>query len=574
MMASAHETEGAINEGVIFHHAQAIKHILTDDKNSVRGIELKKCLSIFDDQGRFAPQFDETSTKVLDVDTIVFAIGQDVDTSFDEQGSLKLSRSGTFDCDSLTLQSTSDEKIFIAGDASGHAAIVVQAMATGRRAAKSIMRFLNNEDLRKDRIINEEDAYDTKLNVPLDWDLVEKVPRKQMTELDPKTRIQSFDEVSLGFTKLEAEKEAARCLQCQCKLCMEECLMLGEYTDCPKSLFEEYLQKGYENMDPMIAYSCNQCKQCTIKCPKDLELKPIFDDMRKEYVKANNGNSPLAGHKSLDEAIAHDCSPATSTYVKAQKGKKTKYVLIPGCSVPVSSPELVEKNLVHLKEALDGEVGAVLQCCGIPTGMIGEEEKFKERFAMVQESIDATGADVIVTLCPSCYLTFEEHATQDVIAYWDLIPKIGLPHGQEGIGKTSDVIFNIHDSCPTRHVSSHHDSVRWIVSALGYELEEMHNIRENTRCCGVGGMIGGVNPALQAKVLARRINDATSDHIISYCGSCTVSMENGGLDSLHLLDLIHGSTYMKKDTRKRNVTGDHALQNRLDTKDRFNKYKE
>lgn len=192
---------------------------------------------------------------------------------------------------------------------------------------------------------------------------------------------------------------------------------------------------------------------------------------------------------------------------------------------------------------------------------------------MIQESIDATGADVIVTLCPSCYLTFEKYAKQEVVAYWDLMPEIGLPKGQKGIGKTSDVVFNIHDSCPTRHVTSHHDSVRWILSELGYKLKEMHNIRENTRCCGVGGMIGGVNPALQEKVLNRRVGDATSDHIISYCGSCRNSMETGGLDSLHILDLIHGPTYMAKDSAKRNPSPDKALENRLETKDRFNKYK-
>ena len=95
-----------------------------------------------------------------------------------------------------------------------------------------------------------------------------------------------------------------------------------------------------------------------------------------------------------------------------------------------------------------------------PTYMIGEEEKFKEPFKMIQESIDATGADVIVTLCPSCFLTFEKYASQDIIAYWDLIPQIGLPKGQKGIGQSSDVVFNIHDSCPTRHVTSHYARFR------------------------------------------------------------------------------------------------------------------
>ncbi|QXM06440.1 FAD-dependent oxidoreductase [Crassaminicella indica] len=574
MMASMHEIEGSIKEGVKFNHASAIKNILVDENKRVKGIELKKCLSIFDENGNFAPKFDEGETKLIEVDTIVFAIGQGVDASFDEKDSLEKRSNGTFECDILTLQSISDEKVFIAGDASGYSAIVVQAMATGRRAAKSVARFLNEEDLKIGRSMDEEDSYKTKLNVPLDWDTIEKVERKKMKEIDPAERIKSFDEVSLGFTKEEAEKEASRCLQCECKLCMKECLMLRQFTDCPKTLFKEYLEKGYENMDPMIAYSCNQCSQCTIKCPNDFEIKPIFDEIRKEYVRKNGGNSPLEGHKSLDEAIELDCSEKTSTYVKAKNGKKTKYVLIPGCTVPVYSPELVEKTLVHLKESLDGEVGAVLQCCAIPTAMVGEEEKFKKRFEMVQKSIDETGADVIITLCPSCYLTYKKYAKQEVIAYWDLIhKKIGLPKGQKGIGKTSDVVFNIHDSCPTRHVTSHHESVRWILKELGYKVEEMKNIRENTRCCGVGGMIGCVNPDLQEKVLNRRIKDATQDHIISYCGSCRGSMEIGGLDSLHILDLIHGKTYMKKDSKKRSVVGDQALKNRLETKERLNKYK-
>lgn len=573
MAASTHEINGSLNEGVKFNHGSSIKNILVDENKRVKGIELKKCLSIFDEDGRFSPKFDENETRFIEVDTIVFAIGQGLDASFDEKGSLEVRKNGTFECDTLTLQSVSDEKMFIAGDASGNSVIVVQAMATGRRAAKSVARFLNGEDLKEGRNMETEFSYETKLNVPLDWDTVEKVERKEMNEFDPSTRIKTFNEVSLGFTKEEAEIEASRCLQCECKLCMKECLMLGEFTDCPKTLFNEYLEKGYENMDTMIAYSCNQCNQCTIKCPKDLEIKPIFDEMRKEYVKENGGNSPLEGHKELDESIALDCSEENSTYVKAQNGKKTKYILIPGCTVPVYSPELVEKTLVHLKEALDGEVGAVLQCCAIPTNMIGEEDKFKERFEMVQKSIDETGADVIITLCPSCYLTYEKYAKQDVIAYWDLIPSIGLPKGQKEIGIVSDVVFNIHDSCPTRHVTSHHDSVRWILKELGYKVEEMNNIRENTRCCGVGGMAGCVNPGLQEKVLNRRIKDATQDHIISYCGSCRGSMETGGLDSLHILDLIHGKTYMKKDGENRNVIGDGALKNRLETKDRFNKYK-
>ena len=70
-----------------------------------------------------------------------------------------------------------------------------------------------------------------------------------MPEQDPNVRNKNFEEVALGYTKEEAEKEAERCRQCECRLCMKECIMLNEFTDCPKTLFKEYLENGYNNMD-------------------------------------------------------------------------------------------------------------------------------------------------------------------------------------------------------------------------------------------------------------------------------------------------------------------------------------
>src|SRR3712207_9399763 len=93
-----------------------------------------------------------------------------------------------------------------------------------------------------------------------------------MKELDAERRIKSFDEVALGYTKEQALREASRCKQCECRLCMKECLMLQQYTECPKKLFKEYLEKGYENIDKMIAYSCNECSQCTIVCPQNFKI--------------------------------------------------------------------------------------------------------------------------------------------------------------------------------------------------------------------------------------------------------------------------------------------------------------
>lgn len=573
MASSMHEIHGAIAEGINFNLAMGTDSIIKDESGRVSGLVVKKCLSIFDEEGGFAPKFDENSKTTIDVDTLVFAIGQGVDASFDKTDSMAKRCNGTFEADALTMQSIKDEKVFVAGDCAS-AFIVIGAMAEGRRASISVDRFLKGEDLKADRTLEAEGSSESKLNLPTKylpegWDAAEKVARRSVNEMDASLRIKSFDEVEATYTRAQAEEEANRCLQCTCKLCMKECLMLNEFTDCPKTLFNEYLEKGYENMDMNIAFSCNECSQCTIKCPNDFQIRENFMEMRKEYVKANDGLSPLDGHTALDDGQELECSKKYSITVEGKK--KTKYVLVPGCTVPASNPSAVEDTLIHMREVLGEDVGAVLQCCAKPTLIIGEEELFEERFSRVQKEIDSTGAEVIVTLCPSCYMTYDKYSTQKVVSYWDLMKdEIGIPKKQKGIGADSDVVFNIHDACPTRGVSSHHESIRWILDELGYAYEEMNNNRENTRCCGVGGMLGCINENLYKDIVNRRAADATRDNIISYCGSCRGSMELGGLDSLHVLDLIHKGCYMKSHAKKRSA--DYGFHNRLDTKKRLKKY--
>ncbi len=585
MASSNHEIKGALAEGVKFNHAQAIKEIHINENGRVSGVTLKKCLSMFDEQGRFAPTYDEEDTRELKVDTIIFAIGQGVEGNF-AKNLLVQRPNSTFECDKMTLQSISNEKIFIAGDASGESVIAIQAIATGRRAAQSVLRFLNGKSLTAERELKDTWSYETKLQMPTDWSsIIGK--REDMEELDPAERIKSFDEVALGYTKEEAEREADRCRQCECKLCMKECIMLNDYTDCPKSLFRDYLEKGYENMDSMIAYSCNECSQCTLKCPKELDLKSNFKSLKSIYAKENEGLVPLEVLKESDYNQEKECGneyctrvdsvPLEKVHKEKENKKKTKYVFVPGCTIPAYSPEGVENVLQHLKDSLGEEnVGALLQCCGKVTRFIGEDEKFEERNKKAIDILDDMGAEVIITVCPSCYKVFKETAkNQKVIAYWDLMKNlIGIPADAKGIGKDSDVVFNIHDSCVTRDETSHHESIRWVLDQLGYNWEEIERNGKNTRCCGVGGMVCSSNPELYEKVYTRRANDFNQDNIVTYCGSCRGTMQAAGKDAVHMLDLIFGSKYTKDQAKDRGYkTEDEMWANRLETKYRLNKFK-
>ncbi len=580
MASSNHEIKGALAEGVKFNHAQAIKEIHTDSNGRVISVTLKKCLFMFDENKRFAPAYDEDDTRELEVNTIIFAIGQGVDGAFAEDIAIRRPN-GTFDCDKETLQSVSNPKVFICGDASGESVIAIQAMATGRRSAISVNRYLNNQDLKENREFKDTWSYDTKLDMPTDWSKIDG-SRLGMAELNPSERIHSFDEVALGFTKEEAENEASRCRQCECKLCMKECIMLNDYASCPKELFREYLENGSDKMDQMIAYSCNECRQCTLKCPKSYELRDIFTGLKSEYATKNSGIAPLPVLKEADKGQVKECSSEFCTSVSGKVRtepikKKTKYVFVPGCTVPAYTPGGVEAVVKHLRECLGEEnVGALLQCCGKVTKFIGEDELFKERNQIAIDKLDEMGAEVVITVCPSCFKVFKATCkNQRVISYWDLMHNlIGIPEAAKNIGVNSDVVFNIHDSCVTRDEITHHESIRWILDQMGYKREEIERNGMNTRCCGVGGMVCSSAPELYKRVYTRRANDFNSDYILTYCGSCRGTMQAAGKDAVHILDLIFGPTYFKKDRKLRGYkTMDEMWSNRKETKYRLDNLK-
>lgn len=312
MPAHDWEVEEAEEEGVILHDGFGPEKIIGPD-GKVTGFEIKKCTSIFDKDGKFNPQYDENLKKILEVDNVIFAIGQGVDNSFVPEGDVEIVRGGRFKVDDVTLQ-TKLENVFVAGDASGRAVIAIEAMAEGRKAALSVDRFLSGQDMYLDR--ENEGSYETKLKTELKEDDID-LPRVKTKQIDPELRVKSFEEVDLGFTEEDAIKEASRCLKCECKLCMKECEMLGDYCECPKELFENIIETG--EVDPMIPYSCNMCSQCTIVCPEKFEIKDRFMDVRKIMVKANDGKSPIKGHGAIE---VHQTLGFSKIFNTAKSAKK------------------------------------------------------------------------------------------------------------------------------------------------------------------------------------------------------------------------------------------------------------
>lgn len=289
--ASGHEQAYAREEGVRFYCGWGGEEIISTD-GRVSGIKLKQCTAVFDADGKFNPAYGSENLE-LQCDTLIFATGQLVQDA--TNGFVKQGRGGRYEADSRTL-ATESQKVFVAGDCAG-STIVVEAMALGRKAAISVSRFLAGQDLTANRNFALEYGFDSALDIPLP-DGAEDTPRKHTRMLDPQARKTSFDECDLGFDDEAAKEETGRCLKCECKKCMEECIMLNDFTLYPGALFKKFLEDC--NIEPLAAYSCNMCDQCTLVCPKEYKFADLFGAIRKDMVKANNGQSPMPGHKAIN----------------------------------------------------------------------------------------------------------------------------------------------------------------------------------------------------------------------------------------------------------------------------------
>lgn len=337
----------------------------------------------------------------------------------------------------------------------------------------------------------------------------------------------------------DAERIADECTGC--KLCMKQCVMLNDYCKSPKELFKQIYNEGRVN--PEIPYSCSMCSKCTMVCPKDLKLKDAFINMRNGIVEKNKGKSPMKGHSVIEIHQTFSFSKLFNTSIPDIKAGYTKRVFIPGCSLSSYSPYLVGKTFEFLQKKLPG-TGAVLMCCGKPTKDFGQVNRFKERYSKLQKEFENLGAHEVITACQNCFLTISEHSPNlRVKSLWQVIPELGLPDELIGSGKDSDIVFSIHDACPTRYNSEIHEGVRWIINELGYKVQESLNSREKTSCCGFGGMVAPAKPDLAKRLISKSSSEAESDYVITYCASCREAMAMGGKKAVHILDLMFYSKW-------------------------------
>jgi NADH-quinone oxidoreductase subunit F len=212
MPAWEKDVEEAIDEGIVINPDLSPGKI-THEKGRVTGVEFSRCVSVFDDEGSFNPTCDLDDTKFVDADNVIISIGQAADMSFlDADSKLERELWGTLVVDTNTL-ATNVPGIFAGGDFTTGPTFVIRAIASGRRAAIAIDKYLGGDKSRV-YIPDEKSARHTATKLALEEESTEDKPRVEVEFEDAADRINDFREVEKGLSEEEAYRESIRCLRC------------------------------------------------------------------------------------------------------------------------------------------------------------------------------------------------------------------------------------------------------------------------------------------------------------------------------------------------------------------------
>jgi NADPH-dependent glutamate synthase beta subunit-like oxidoreductase len=222
MLASPEEIEQGKQEGILIHNSHNFSKILGDN-GKVTGVECQDVESFrFDESGTLCIDCIQDSEHVIEADTVIFAIGQRPEIP--EEFNLNTGRGNTIDVNQETM-STSRQGVFAAGDAVSGTASVIEAIASGRKAASEIDKYLGGNG-----IIDETLA-----------DIIEPDPRvgrkgnfayqeRCATELVPvEQRLEGFEGMDKGYDECSAVEESSYCLQCDLRLRISRSKFWADY---------------------------------------------------------------------------------------------------------------------------------------------------------------------------------------------------------------------------------------------------------------------------------------------------------------------------------------------------------
>ena len=199
----------------------------------VTAVHFRRCTRVYDAERRFAPVFDDADVCTLECDTVLLAVGQSTDLSFLQPGGadVREARPGWPQVDRDTLATTA-AGVFVAGDLAHGTRLLIDAVASGKKVARSVYRYVTGRDLASEMLEAhiELPRYEREVGY-------ENIRRAEIPTLAPSARLAGQStSVEVGFDVTSARREASRCLDCGVTPVFDgtRCVLCGGCVDvCP-----------------------------------------------------------------------------------------------------------------------------------------------------------------------------------------------------------------------------------------------------------------------------------------------------------------------------------------------------
>lgn len=333
-----------------------------------------------------------------------------------------------------------------------------------------------------------------------------------------------------------------------CKLCMD-CIYLKTFNvNSPKDLANDMLYGRYYAR-PDIPYLCTMCGRCSAVCPEGLDPCGMIKELRSGMVEES---IPLPGN--AEQVYIDQKYPLSGefAYVKSAPSGNTEMMFFPGCGLAAYSPEILGKTWKWVKENVP-DCGLFLSCCGCPTSSLGDERGEQRVMRRIRATLDKLGCNKMVVACPDCKERLEAAGIETVSIY-ELMDHLYEPKPEIG------TMFTIHDPCKARSNTPMQEAVRSLIKKSGYRFTETENSRKKTKCCGrgAGGLVDYADTSWAEKYTAERCSELGGD-FVTYCANCTETLRRGGLEGVHVLDLLFDSAEAAK--AKAPLTAEERLNN-------------
>ncbi|MBS1830429.1 MAG: FAD-dependent oxidoreductase [Acidobacteria bacterium] len=253
-------------------------------------VVFRRCLRVYDEQRRFSPVYDDADQLAVSCDTVLLAVGQSPSLRFLEDGGADVEqmRPGWPKLDASLA--TTGAGVFVAGDLAHGTRLLIDAVASGKKAARSIYAYLTGRVLQEDAVTSHRvlDEYRRERGY-------ESIRRQAVPVAEPEERLHHPEAlVEIGYTAELAMREASRCLDCGVTPVFDggRCVLCGGCVDvCPTQCLKlvplaqvlpaadvdaavrELLSEGvdlYENSAILKdEQRCIRCALCAVRCPAD-----------------------------------------------------------------------------------------------------------------------------------------------------------------------------------------------------------------------------------------------------------------------------------------------------------------